>query len=61
MASAAQLGVTITTLKVAAVGGNACSKQTAKDMREKLNITRVNVSQKAFCMQDLAITWTDSE
>jgi hypothetical protein len=60
IASAAELGVTLTTLKVAATGGNVCSQQTAKDMMEKLNIRRVNVSQQAIYMQDLAITWIDS-
>jgi hypothetical protein len=60
IASATKLGVTITTLKVAAIGGNVCSQQTAEDMREKLNIGRVIVSQKAIYMQGLAIMWTDS-
>jgi hypothetical protein len=60
IATATKLGVTLTTLKMAAIGGNVCSQQIAKDMREKLNIRRIIVSQKAICMQDLAIIWTES-
>ena len=60
IASATKLGVTLTTLKMAAIGGNVCNQQTAKDMREKLNIRRIIVSQKAIYMQGLAIIWTDS-
>jgi len=60
IASATKLGVTLTTLKMAAIGGNVCSQQTVKDMREKLNIKRIIVSQKAIYMQGLAIIWTDS-
>jgi hypothetical protein len=56
IASATKLGVTPTTLKIAATGGNVCSQQTAKDMREKLNIGRIIVSQKTIYMQGLAIT-----
>jgi len=60
IATATKLGVTLTTLKMAAIGGNVCSQQIAKDMREKLNIRRIIVSQKAICMQGLAIIWTES-
>jgi hypothetical protein len=58
--SATKLGVTLTTLKMGAIGGNVCSQQIAKDLREKLNIRRIIVSQKAIYVQGLAIIWTDS-
>jgi len=60
IASATKLSVTLTTLKMAAVAGNICTQQTVKDMREKLNIRRVIVSEKSIYMQGLAIIWTDS-
>ena len=46
--NATKLGVNLTTLKVAGIGGNICSQQTAKDMREKLKIRRIIVSQRQF-------------
>lgn len=60
IASATKLGVPLTTLKMATIGGNVCSQQTVKDVMEKLNVRRVIVSQKAISMQGLTFIWTNS-
>jgi hypothetical protein len=52
--------VTLATLEVASIGGNACSQQIIKDMKDKLNIRRVSVSQNAIYMLGLPVTWIDS-
>jgi acyl-CoA synthetase (AMP-forming)/AMP-acid ligase II len=49
--NATMLGVTLTTLKVGAVGGNTCTQQVVKNMMDKLNIRRVSVSLTQYiCM-----------